>query len=228
MRPERRPRGRDWSGASSTRSPSPDQSWQQSDKSWGSGGKAPRVHTSSLRLHHSQASSLQFSLVHLLGGCWCCRRDCFERQSLLLLLLLQALLDEVAVLHQLADERIDLLEGERGLRAPLQVAAHEAIFVNLQFQGRRASFFDGGQAELLRQGKHAQNTAHSQFALFTMDGLAESADVSSGACRSRQQLQRAEQRPLGVILRFDSIPAAFLADMLAQELAVVGIEEAHV
>jgi len=33
MRPERRPRGRDWSGATSTRSPSPDQSWHQSDKS---------------------------------------------------------------------------------------------------------------------------------------------------------------------------------------------------
>ena len=68
----------------------------------------------------------------------------------MLLLLLQALLDEVAVLHQLADERIDLLEGERRLRAPLQVPAYKTIFVNFQFQRCPAGFFDSGQAELLR------------------------------------------------------------------------------
>ena len=196
----------------------------------GLGASPQRSHfTATLSTVHNLLNFVSaLSLLHLLGSSWRRGRERFEERSLLLLLLLQALLDEIAVLHQLADERIDLLEGEGRLGAPFQVAAYEAIFVHLQFQGRRASLFDGGQAELLGQGEHAQNAAYPQFSLFAVDGLAEGADVSSGACRSRQQLQGTERHALGVILRLDSIPASFLADMLAQELAVVGIEEAHV
>ncbi len=57
-------------------------------------------------------------------------------------LILQALLDEIAVVCQLANEKIDLLQGKGRLRASLQIAAAEAVFVNPQFERRCASFFD--------------------------------------------------------------------------------------
>src|SRR5437016_9427636 len=61
-----------------------------------------------------------------------------------------------------------------------------------------------------------------------MNGLTECADMSSGAGSARQQLRRRERRLLGVVLRLDAMPAAFLADMLAQKLMDSGIENADV
>src|SRR5690348_1744868 len=59
-----------------------------------------------------------------------------------------------------------------------------------------------------------------------MDGLAECADVGAGAARSPQQLGSAQRGSLGMIFWFDAIPAAFLADVFAQQLAGFGIEQA--
>lgn len=80
-------------GASEPRSRCSPPSWQESDKSWGFGGEAPNLISS--------------SRVHLRGSLrrWGKR---FEKRSLSVLFL-QALLNEVAVVHQFADERIDLL-----------------------------------------------------------------------------------------------------------------------
>jgi hypothetical protein len=69
MRPERRPRGRDGSGASSPRSPSPDQSWHQSDKSWGSGGNAPVLDTHRLPAHLSPPLMLFHKTFDRTIGC---------------------------------------------------------------------------------------------------------------------------------------------------------------
>jgi hypothetical protein len=48
-----------------------------------------------------------------------------------------ALLDQIAILGQIADEWIDLPQSERSLRTALQIAAHEAILGDVQFQRRR-------------------------------------------------------------------------------------------
>jgi hypothetical protein len=58
-------------------------------------------------------------------------------------------IDEVAILHELANQRIDLLQTEWGLWATLQIAADEAIFLNSHVQGRGASFIDGSRTVLL-------------------------------------------------------------------------------
>ena len=49
----------------------------------------------------------------------------------------------------------------------------------------------------------------------------------ASAARSLQQLRSAQRCSFGVILGLDAIPAAFLAHVLAQQLASLGIEEAN-
>ena len=66
------------------------------------------------------------------------------------------------------------------------------------------------------------------FTLLAMDGLAERADVRSGPAGSPQQLGSAQRCSLRVVLVLDSIPAALLAHMFAQQLAGFRIEQADV
>jgi len=60
-----------------------------------------------------------------------------------------ALLDQVAILSQFADEWIDLSQSERSLWTALQIAAHEAILGDAQFQCRRTSTVTSRAAILL-------------------------------------------------------------------------------
>jgi len=47
------------------------------------------------------------------------------------------------LLHQFADEGIDLLQTERGLRTAFQIAAHEAVFHNAYLQRGSTSLIGG-------------------------------------------------------------------------------------
>src|SRR6266702_3442711 len=98
--------------------------------------------------------------------------------------LLSSVVDEVAVLHQLADQGIDLLQTEWGLRAAFQIAADETVFLHSHFQRSSAGFIDRRGAVLLGQREDAQDSAHTNFALLAVDGIAERADVRPGAARS--------------------------------------------
>jgi hypothetical protein len=97
-----------------------------------------------------------------------------------------ALLDQVAILAQFADKRIDLPQTERSLRAAFQITAHETILGDAQVQCRRASVVRSRAAILLDQLENTLDATHSKFALASMDGVADSADVGSGLMRTRQ------------------------------------------
>jgi hypothetical protein len=127
-------------------------------------------------------------------------------------------IDEIAILHEFADERIDLLQAEWGLGATFQIAAHEAIFLDAHLQRSSAGFLER---------ENPEDAAHANFSLLTMDGFAERADVGADAARTPQQLRSAERSALGVLLRLDAIPAAFLTHVFAQQLAGLGIERAN-
>src|SRR5215472_17295431 len=61
MRPERRPRGRDWVGSEADSLPQPrTKFWHQSDKSWGSGGKATSSSIRCSPAYDSQPFMLSF------------------------------------------------------------------------------------------------------------------------------------------------------------------------
>jgi hypothetical protein len=115
-------------------------------------------------------------------------------------------IDEIAVLHQLANEGIDLLQTEWGLGAAFQIATNEAIFLDTHFERGGAGFIGCGRAVLLRQRQDAEDATHADFSLLAMDGIAERADVGAGAARSPQQLRSAQRSALGVIFGLDAIP----------------------
>ena len=75
------------------------------------------------------------------------------------------------------DERINLAQIQRQLRTTLQVAAYEVVFGRACFQGHGAGVLGGGDAILLGHREHAQNAAHGDFPMVTMQVLAEGADV---------------------------------------------------
>jgi hypothetical protein len=98
------------------------------------------------------------------------------------------------------NQGIDLLQTEWCLWAALQIAADEAIFLDAHLQRGGAGFIDCRRAVLLGQGEHAEDAADADFSLLAMDGLAERADVRSGATGAPQQLGSAQRCSLGVVL----------------------------
>ena len=124
--------------------------------------------------------------------------------------------DEVAVLGQLADQRIDLVQAQRQLRVALQVAAHEAVLIGAHFERGGAGIVDAGNAVFLGQRQHAQNAAHRGLTLLAVYAAAERADLLAGMIGAAQQLLRAQRRMLGAVLVLDAMAAAGLAQVLAQ------------
>ena len=64
------------------------------------------------------------------------------------------------------------------------------------------------------------------FALCLMHAAAEGADLRSGFIGAAQQLLRAEGRFAGSVFVFDAVTAARLAQVFAQQLAGLRIEQA--
>jgi len=81
--------------------------------------------------------------------------------------------DEIAVLRQLADQRIDLRERQLGLRATVHVAPDEAVGGHAQLHGRPAGVIDGDEAVLAGQREDAEDAADAPLAVVPMDLLAQ-------------------------------------------------------
>src|SRR5713101_6446838 len=99
------------------------------------------------------------------------------------------------------------MQSEWGLRAALEIAADEAVFLNSHVHCGGAGFIDRRGAVLLSQRENAQDTAHTDLALCAVDGIAKRTDVRPSTTGSPQQLGSAQRSPLGVILFFNAIPA---------------------
>jgi len=141
--------------------------------------------------------------------------------------LLSALVDEIAVEGQLADQRVDLPQAHRGLRVTFQITTDEAIFVDLEFQSGGARIVDTGRAVLFREGQQALNATHRAFRLPLMHASRECSNVRSGATGPRQQLYRSRRRAPGPILVPDAMAATGLTQMLAQQLTGARIEQTN-
>src|ERR1700686_1752781 len=92
--------------------------------------------------------------------------------------------DEIAVVNQFTDERVDLPQGK--LRGTFEIAANKAEFMHSHLQSNRARIFNCGGAELLGQGEDAGGAANSRFCELVINKVAECADVSTGSSRSPQ------------------------------------------
>jgi hypothetical protein len=84
-------------------------------------------------------------------------------------------LDQVAILRQLADERIDLLQAQRGLWLAFQITTYEAILGNTQFQRSRTGVVAGRAAVLFSQVENPLDAAQSSLRLALVNRFAERA-----------------------------------------------------
>jgi hypothetical protein len=66
----------------------------------------------------------------------------------LFLSLFRSVVDEIAVLHEFADQGIDLLQTEWGLWAAFQIATHEAVFFHAYLQRCGAGLINRGRTIL--------------------------------------------------------------------------------
>jgi hypothetical protein len=135
------------------------------------------------------------------------------------------LVDEIAIVHEFANEGIDLPQAELG-RA-LEITTHELILAYSHFQGYRAGIFGSRSAVLFGQREHSLNAPYTELPLLVINMVAEGTDLSARVLGSPEQLGHFEGTPRGNILLLDAIATTFLPHMLAQELPAFGIEEAN-
>ena len=76
------------------------------------------------------------------------------------------------------------------------------------------------------QLENALDAAHSEFALASMDGVADSADIGSRLVRTCQQLKQRQRRTTRAIRSADTMSATLAAQMLAQQLTGAWIKQA--
>src|SRR5215472_1471897 len=106
-------------------------------------------------------------------------------------------MDQITVVHQFADQGIDLAQTERGLGTTLKVATHETIFVHAHLEGGRASFIDGRGAILFGERENAQDAAHAHFALLAIDKVAKGTDRGAHSAGAAEQLHHPEGSAAG-------------------------------
>ena len=126
-------------------------------------------------------------------------------------------MDQITVVHQFADQGIDLAQTEGGLWTTLEVATHETIFVHAHLEGCRASFIDGRGAIFFGERKNAQDAPHAHFALLAIDKVAQGTDMGAHSAGAAEQLHHTERSSLGVVLGLNAVPAPFLTYMFSQE-----------
>ena len=78
---------------------------------------------------------------------------------------------------QLANQRVDLFEGEGCLRCALEIAPYEAIGWCLDFQRGGAGVVEPSGAVLLGQRDQTEDSTYAGLALAAMDVRGQSADV---------------------------------------------------
>src|SRR6266849_8204072 len=126
-------------------------------------------------------------------------------------------MDQITVVHQFADQRIDLAQTEGGLADNAQVAAHETIFVHAHLESCRASFIDGGSAIFFGERENAQDAPHAHFASLAIDKVAKCTDMGAHPAGAAEQLHHTERSLLGVVLGLNAVPAPFLTYVFSQE-----------
>src|SRR5437870_4359814 len=99
-----------------------------------------------------------------------------------MVLLLDFGVDEIAVLDQFTDQRIDLTQAQ--LWATFKKAADESVFINPEIECCGTSILDRSDTILSCQREHAKNAANADIGLMPINGFTECANVSPGAIRT--------------------------------------------
>src|SRR5882757_3477443 len=109
----------------------------------------------------------------------------------------------------------------------LQITADKAILGNSQLQSDGTGILDRSQAVLLGQGEDSQDAANRQLALPLVELQTELPDAQPGFLSTAQQLLSSQWCSPRTISFLDRVLPPFLAPVLAQELAGLGIQQTH-
>ena len=101
-------------------------------------------------------------------------------------------IDEIAIERELADERIDLAQGQRQRRTTVEIFPEEAVGRDTEVEGGLGGVVDDGGAMLARERKDAEDPADAGGAVVLMDVVADDADGRPGALRRAQGPRRQE------------------------------------
>src|SRR6266700_2150104 len=141
--------------------------------------------------------------------------------------LLTDAIDQIAVLGELSDQRVDLAQADRRAGAPFQVAAHEAVGRQAQLQRRATRIVDAERAVLAPEREHALDAPLAHFRLALVDQRAQPADIRACAFGAEQELIHPRRRVARTVFGRDAMTAASLGEVLAQEQAGLRVEHAH-
>ena len=129
---------------------------------------------------------------------------------------------------QLANQRVDLFEGERCLRLPFEIAPYEAIVRRLDFQRGGTGIVEPSGAVLLGEGDQAEDSTYAGLALATMDVRGQSADVFANVVGTLEELKRRGRRAGWPILLGDPMSSGALPKEFAEQLSGDRVENSYV
>ena len=119
--------------------------------------------------------------------------------------LLGFLLNQIAVLEQIANQGIDLLQAHGSRRAVLEVVSDEAILVHSHLQNHGTSFIHRRCTKLFSQSEHALDAADGNLTLVCMQGATEDTDMRARLLGSPQQLMDAQGSSWRTVLGLDAM-----------------------
>ncbi len=138
------------------------------------------------------------------------------------------MIDQVAVQRELSDEGIDLSQRQRDGRPSLDVLADEAVRKGAHLKRRLRGLIDDGDTMFLGQGEDPEDLPDAMSAVMRVEIAAERADRWSRGGRAAEQRQGRGRCSRRLIADLDAMPATRGAQVLAQQVPRLGIDESDV
>jgi hypothetical protein len=126
--------------------------------------------------------------------------------------------DQIAVVGELANERVDLLERELKWGTAVQVAAYEAVGGKTEIECGGAGIACGVPAVLARQREHAEDAPNGDLPLACVDLTAEETDRGSDTIGTPEQIVRTHRGAFRAILPVGMMTPDCVSAVLTQEL----------
>jgi hypothetical protein len=118
--------------------------------------------------------------------------------------------DHVAVVTELANEVVGLLQHVLLVARPIREACDDPVVGDVDLERNAAALVDGSEAALLHQGQHAEDLASAILVSLLLDSLAQRTHVLAGDVVSPQQLLDLRRCPRTAVLGIDAEEAVLV------------------
>ena len=123
---------------------------------------------------------------------------------------------------------IDLAQRQRHWQTAFEIPTEKAVRRHAEIERRFRGVVDDGRAVFLGEGEDAEHAPHPGGAFVLVDVRADGADVHAGRRRASEKRDRAGRRARRPVVVVQTMPAAWRAQMLAQQLPRLRGEQADV